>query len=79
MAIHIRDPRTDQAVRRLAARKGLSLTDAIREACEAELARERERIPSAERLKAIQERVRALPDTGLKADKAFFDRLSGDG
>ena len=32
MAFHIRDPRTDKVVRQLAARKGVSMTEAVREA-----------------------------------------------
>jgi antitoxin VapB len=31
-----------------------------------------------ERLKPLRERVAAYPDSGLAADKAFFDDLSGD-
>ena len=31
-----------------------------------------------ERIRDIQERVAAYPKTGLKADKAFYDWLSGD-
>jgi hypothetical protein len=38
-------------------------------------------LPPEERramLREMQARVAALPDTGLKADKAFYDELSGD-
>ena len=31
-----------------------------------------------ERIRDIQERVAAYPKTGFKADKAFYDWLSGD-
>jgi antitoxin VapB len=31
-----------------------------------------------ERLRPIQARVMARPPTGLEADKAFYDSLSGD-
>jgi hypothetical protein len=31
-----------------------------------------------ERLRPLQDRVAARPATGLEADKAFFDELSGD-
>lgn len=40
MAIHVRDPETDSLVRRLARRKGVGLTDAIREAVANELERD---------------------------------------
>jgi antitoxin VapB len=77
MAIHIRDREIDGLVRRLARLKGKGLTETIREACEHELARERSKVPLAERLKPIIARYRALPDSGEVADKAFFDELSG--
>lgn len=79
MAFHIRDPKTDKAVRQLAARKGVSMTEAVREAVESELAKlEGDKRPMIERIRDIQERVAAYPKTGLKADKAFYDWLSGD-
>jgi antitoxin VapB len=79
MAFHIRDPRTDKAVRQLAARKGVSMTEAVRGAVESELAKlEADKRPMIERIRDIQERVAAYPKTGLKADKAFYDWLSGD-
>lgn len=78
MAIHIRDREIDAIVRQLASLKGKGLTETIREACEHELARERSTRPLVERLQPIIARYRALPDSGEKADKAFFDDLSGD-
>lgn len=84
MAFHIRDPETDRIVRDLAARTGATLTDAVREAVAEKLARvERmqERAgqqPLREQIREIQDRVAARGKTGLKADKAFFDWLSGD-
>jgi antitoxin VapB len=78
MAIHIRDQRIDALVRELARVKGKGLTETIREACQNELERERDARPLSERLRPIIERYRALPDSGEKADKAFFDELSGN-
>ena len=84
MAFHIRDPETDRIVRDLAAKTGATLTDAVREAAAEKLARvERtqdrdDKRPLREQIRDIQERVAARGRTGLKADKAFFDRLSGD-
>jgi antitoxin VapB len=76
MAFHIKDPATDAAVRKLAAERGISLTAAVREAVENEL--QRSRRPLKERIDEIAEEYRSYPLTGLKADKAFFDELSGD-
>ncbi|MGO8739703.1 type II toxin-antitoxin system VapB family antitoxin [Rhodoblastus sp.] len=79
MPFHIRDAATDQAVRELAARTGLSLTDAVRQAAENELNRlNRKKRPLAERVRDIQARARAYAPTGLAADKVFYDELSGD-
>jgi len=79
MAFHIRDAATDLAVRRLAKLKGKTLTETIREAVENEYARTRSEIPLAERLKPIQDLFASLSKpSGLPADKAFFDELSGD-
>jgi antitoxin VapB len=84
MAFHIRDPETDRIVRDLASKTGATLTDAVREAAAEKLARvdrtlEREdKRPLREQIRDIQERVAARGKTGLKADKAFFDWLSGD-
>lgn len=76
MAFHIKDPATDAAVRKLAAERGISLTAAVRLAVEHEL--ERGRRPLLERVEEIIRDLEKYPLTGLKADKAFFDELSGD-
>ena len=76
MAFHIKDPATDAAVRELAKRRGISLTAAVREAVEKELARSRR--PLKERIDDLAADYRRHPLTGLAADKAFFDELSGN-
>jgi len=78
MAYSIKDPETDRIIRALAKLKRKPIVDSIREACEAELARERGKIPLWERLQPLVERIARAPKTGLKADKAFFDELWGD-
>jgi antitoxin VapB len=45
---------------------------------EHELQRLDEAIPLRERLRALQSRVMSRPATGLEADKAFYDELSGN-
>jgi antitoxin VapB len=81
MAFHVRDPATDDAVRRLAKLKGKTLTETIREAVENEYEREceRQKLPLWERLKPLHEWVRAHAGPNPQpADKAFFDELSGE-
>lgn len=76
MTIYVKDPKTDKAIRKLAKLRGTSLTEAIRVAVEKELAKE----PSDEdiQLEALIRQFAALPDTGLKADKEFYDSLYED-
>ena len=74
MALHIRDEKADRLVRQLATMKGIGLTEAVILAVENEV----KRAPLAERIKPYQERIARAGKTGLKADKAFFDELSGE-
>lgn len=78
MAYHIKDKATDRLIRELATLKGKPIVDAIREACANEIARQRQTIPLAQRLKPIQQKIAAASRTDSIADKAFFDDLSGD-
>lgn len=77
MPLSIRDEATDNAVRELARLKRKGLTETIREAVENELRRTRQAIPLVERLRALGDEYMTRPETGEKADKAFYDDLSG--
>ena len=79
MAFHVRDPQTDQLVRRLARRRGIGLTEAIKQAVGAELQREEAQPSTLDKIRALQAEVAKRPRSGLKADKSFFDDLSGQG
>ncbi|WP_419319965.1 type II toxin-antitoxin system VapB family antitoxin [Caulobacter sp. ErkDOM-E] len=79
MPFHVRDPEADAMLRSYAEEKRVGITDAIKLAVTR--AREADESAKAEKLAkidAILAEVDALPRTGLKADKAFFDDLSGD-
>lgn len=78
MAIHVRDPKTDEIVRRLAARRGIGLTEAIREAAEEALERDEKKLSVWERTADLRAEIASWPKTGLKADKAFYDSLSDE-
>ncbi len=78
MALNIRNEAVNQLAKKLAARKHLNKTDAVKLALENELRRLDEALPLRERLRPLQERVSAHPATGLEADKAFYDELSGN-
>ncbi len=77
MVLHVRDAETDALVRELAQRRGISLTEAVREAVESALEQDRLRISLWDSTADLRERVAAHPATGLSADKSFFDDLSG--
>ncbi len=77
MPFHVRDPETDTLVRQLAREKGCGLTDAVKLAVGNELKRADTRT-MLDKIKELQEEVAAWPKSGLKADKAFYDRLSGE-
>jgi antitoxin VapB len=78
MALNIRNEAVNQLAERLAARKQINKTDAVRMALENELRRLDEAVPLRDRLRPLQQRVLSRPATGLEADKAFYDELSGN-
>ena len=78
MPFHVRDPEADDLVRELARKRGVGLTEAVKLAVRAELQRDHESEFRAE-VRKIQDRIAARGRSGLKADKAFFDDLSGQG
>lgn len=79
MAFHVKDPRTDAVVRELAQRRGIGITEAIREATEEALRRDETKLSLWDRTADLRARVASWPDTGKKADKAFFDDMWGQG
>ena len=78
MPFHIRDAETDSLVRTLAKERNLGLTEAVRVAVANELRRGAPSQPMIERIREIQREVASARRTGPKADKAFYDQLSGD-
>jgi antitoxin VapB len=78
VALNIRNDEVSRLAEALAARTRLSKTEAVKRALQNELQRLDKSVPLKERIRPIQERIAAWPSTGLEADKAFFDELSGD-
>lgn len=77
MPLVIEDEATADLVEQLARRRGVSEQEAVREAVQAELAREaRPSVPAL--LKRLWAENPMPPPTGRVADKAFFDELSGE-
>jgi antitoxin VapB len=78
MPLNVRSEEVNQLAEKLAARKHINKTEAVKLALENELRRLDEALPLRERLRPLQRRVLARPATGLEADKSFYDDLSGD-
>jgi len=78
MPLNIRSDVVNRLADRLAARTHMNKTDAVRTALENELRRLDEAVPLRDRLRPLQDRVMSRPATGLEADKAFYDELSGN-
>jgi antitoxin VapB len=78
MPLNIRSDIVNQLAERLAARRQVNKTDAVRIALQNELRRLDEAVPLRDRVRPVQERVLSRPATGLEADKAFYDELSGN-
>ena len=78
MPLNIRSDVVNRLADRLAVRTHMNKTDAVRTALENELRRLDEAVPLRDRLRPLQDRVMSRPATGLEADKAFYDELSGN-
>jgi antitoxin VapB len=78
MPLHIRDDRALKLARRLADRKGVTMTQAVVEALETAL--EREQRPLSDRLADIAREARRLagPARGKRAPKQEIDDLWGN-
>jgi antitoxin VapB len=77
MPLNIRDKDTNRLAQELAARMRSTKTAAVKHALRAELERIDQSIPLRLRVRPLQDRVMAWAPTGLEADKAFYDELSG--
>lgn len=78
MPLYIKDDATADLVARLAKLRGMSKQDAVKLAVRAELDRVTGSVPLRERFAALRAEHPLPPSTGRKADKAFFDDLSGE-
>lgn len=78
-SLYIKDEEANALAEQLATERGLTKTAAVKLALRHELERSRPaRRPMRERMLDFWERHPLPPATGRKADKAFYDELSGD-
>jgi antitoxin VapB len=78
VSVQIHDEETVQLVQALAEKRGVGVTEAVKLAVENELRREAAHTAVKERIASIRKSVLTHKPTGEKADKAFFDSLSGE-
>jgi antitoxin VapB len=78
MPLYIKDDYTARLVDQLARMRGLSKQDAVKMAVQAELDRAANLIPLRDRFAAVRAKHPLPPPTGEKADKAFFDEVTGE-
>ena len=78
MPLNIRSEEVNRLAETLASRAGVSKTEAVRIALTNELARQEPRVPLAERLNPLLDKMDAVPRTVLEADKAFYDSLNDE-
>ena len=78
MPLNIRSWNVDGSAERLPVKTSSAKTEAARHAFEGENHRLDERLSFRERLRQIQRKIQSWPATGLDANKAFFDDLSGE-
>ncbi|KQM28740.1 MULTISPECIES: type II toxin-antitoxin system VapB family antitoxin [unclassified Sphingomonas] len=80
-SLYIKDPETAAAVARVAKRLGTSKTQAVRDAIrrvEDDLDKATPRQDLREWMREYRAKHPLPPPTGLQADKAFYDWLSGE-
>ncbi|MCF3945086.1 type II toxin-antitoxin system VapB family antitoxin [Acidiphilium sp. AL] len=78
MPLFIKDDETAALVAELAQKRHCTKQDAVKQAVRAALDHDREAIPLRERLRQLWAEHPLPPKSGLVADKAFFDDLSGE-
>lgn len=78
MGLSIKNPDVERLARILARQTGLSVTQAIHDALREKLERDQVHPRLAELVKPVQQRIAGYGRTGMIADKAFYDELSGE-
>ena len=78
MPLNIRSEEVNALAGRLAKRRKLTKTEAVRQALGEAIDRDISRLSLIERIRPVQDRVAAHGKTGLKADKAFYDSLNDE-
>ncbi len=78
MPLNIRNEHVNELAHKLAVRKHVSKTTAVKIALENELSRLDENLTLSQRLQPLFQRISAYEDSGQQADKQFFDDINGN-
>jgi antitoxin VapB len=78
MPLNIRNEEVNRLAEKLAATTHTNKTEAVKLALRNELERVKKAVPLRERIRPLQKKIASWPSTGLEADKAFYDKLSGE-
>lgn len=78
MGLSIKNAAVQTLARELARRHSTGVTDIIHQALKEKAARDAAEPSLWEKLAPLREKVARMPDSGLLADRAFYDELSGE-
>jgi antitoxin VapB len=78
MGISIKNDEVEALARRLATKHRKGLTEIVHEALREKAEREAAEPTLWEKLAPIHAKLAAMPDSGLRADKAFYDEINGE-
>jgi antitoxin VapB len=78
LALNIRDKEVDRLATELAKATRTTKTQAVKLALRHELDQAARKDSLGDRLRPMQERILGLRETGMPADKSFFDDLNGE-
>lgn len=78
MGLSIKNEMVEELARDLARRHGTDVTEIIRLALVEKAEREGREQTLWEKLGPLHARLAAMPDSGLTADRAFYDEINGE-
>lgn len=78
MGISIKNDEVEKLARRLATKHGKGLTEIVHDALLEKAAREEAEPTLWEKLAPLRAKLAAMPDSGLPADRAFYDEINGE-
>ena len=78
MGLNIRSEEVNRLAEALAKRRNVTKTEAVRLALVRDLESVKDTLSRQEKIRVIQDRIASYPNTGLEADKAFYDSLNDE-